>query len=69
MGRNPSGAIDSTFTTATQPVLHNCANSLDCPVKYGTWTSRCWETPVLLDRNDEYSLTGTYRNTACNSQA
>jgi len=52
MGRNPSEALDSTMTTATQPVFYNSANSLDCPVKYGTWTSRCWETPVLLDRQE-----------------
>jgi hypothetical protein len=69
MGRNPSEALDSTFTAAAQPMLFNCANSLDSPVKYSTWTSRCWETPVLLHRNDEYSLTGTHRNNACNSQA
>jgi len=56
MGRNPSEALDNTLTTATKPVFCNHANSLDCPVQYGTWTSRCWETPVLLDRNDEYSL-------------
>jgi len=67
MGRNPSEAFDSTFTTATQPVFYSYANSLDFPVKYGTWTSTCWETPVLLDRIDEYSLTVTHRKTACNT--
>jgi hypothetical protein len=69
MGRNPSEALDNTFTIATPQVFYNCANSLACPVKYSNWTSRCWKTPVLLDRNDEYSLTGTHRNTTRNSQA
>jgi len=69
MGRNPSEAFNSTVTTATQPVFYDYAKSLDFPVKYGTWTSRCWETPVLLDRTDDYSLTVAHRNTACNSQA
>jgi len=36
MGRNPSEALDSTLTTATQPVYYNSPNSLDCPAKYGT---------------------------------
>jgi hypothetical protein len=52
MGRNPSEVLDSTLTTATQPVFYNCANSLDCPVKDSKWTGRCWETPVLLDRQE-----------------
>jgi len=66
MGRNPSEAFYSTFTTATQAEFYNYANTFAFPAKYNRCTSRRWETPVLLDRSEEYSLTITHRNTACN---
>jgi hypothetical protein len=34
MAMNPSEALDSTATIPVHEVFYNCANSLDCPVKY-----------------------------------
>jgi hypothetical protein len=58
----PSAALDNTFTNIQKKSYNSskCAHSLDSPVMHKA--CRCWESPVLPERNNEYSLPATCKN-------